>query len=146
VAIVIVGRVQFGLARAQAREREAIFMYEMSSALASARTVESVARILAGKIQQVYLAAQVQVFVEREGQSLQASVPEEAAPEHAALERKPDLVLPIMTVDGLEGEVRMWQGHYPLPAPEDRLLLNFINQTALAIHRAQFLDSSKIPL
>ena len=64
VATVIVGRIQYGLQRAHVREREALFMYELSTALAGARTSEAVARTLARQLQQMLQAELVQVVVE----------------------------------------------------------------------------------
>jgi hypothetical protein len=64
VAAVIVGRIQYGLKRAQQREREALFMYELSTSLAGTRTPEAVARTLARQLQQMLQADLVQVVVE----------------------------------------------------------------------------------
>ncbi len=64
VATVIVGRIQYGLHRAHVREREALFMYELSTSLAGARTSEAVARTLARQLQQMLQAELVQVVVE----------------------------------------------------------------------------------
>src|SRR5512139_1590113 len=77
VAAVIVGRIQYGLQRAHLREREALFMYELSTSLAGARTSEAVARTLARQLQQMLQAELVQVVVEpdRAESSILASVP-----------------------------------------------------------------------
>ena len=64
VATLIIGRIQYGLQRAHVREREALFMYELSTALAGARTSEAVARTLARQLQQMLQASLVQVVVE----------------------------------------------------------------------------------
>ena len=63
VAILIVGRIQFGLSQARQREREAIFMYELSSALAGMRSQEAIAHTLANHMQQLYQAALVKVVI-----------------------------------------------------------------------------------
>jgi K+-sensing histidine kinase KdpD len=135
VAIVVVGRIQSGLTRAQAREREAIFMYELSAALAAAPNPQSVARILAEKTQQVFQAELVQVFVELNGRSFIIAAPGQGSPD-----RKPDLVLPILTGRTLEGEIRLWQGEVRLPFSDDRLLQNFANQGALALERERLVQ------
>jgi len=137
VAIVIVGRIQSGFAQAKRREGEAVFMYELSAALSGGQTAESIAHILAGNIQQLYQAARVQVFVNENGHhenghSITASVPEERT-----VEGKPDLILPILTTDGLAGEIQVWQGTIRLPTTEDRLVKNLTNQGALALERAR---------
>ena len=64
VAAVIVGRIQYGLQRAHVREREALFMYELSTSLAGARTSEAVARTLARQLQKMLQAELVRVVVE----------------------------------------------------------------------------------
>lgn len=132
VAIVVVGRIQSGLTQAQARERDAVFMYELSAALAGALTPESVAQILAEKTQQLFQAAVVQVFVDWDGRSFTVSQPVQES-----LQGKPAFVLPIMAARRFAGEIRLWQGETRLPSPENRLLLNFTNQGALALERAR---------
>ncbi len=132
VAIVVIGRVQSGLSRAQARERDALFMYELTSALAGLQTPEAVARILSTHIQQVHQAALVQVFIEGNGRSMIAS-----APVQGNVSEKPDIVVPILAAFGLAGEIRLWQGEIRLPSADDRLLQNFANQGALALERAR---------
>jgi two-component system sensor histidine kinase KdpD len=132
VAIVVVGRIQSGLTQALAREREAIFMYELSTSLAGAQTEDSIARILAGHIQLVTLAAIVQVFVERKEHSVMVN-----SPAQAAVHGKPDIILPILAAFGLAGEIRLWQGTMPLPPVGSRLLQNFANQGGLALERAR---------
>jgi two-component system, OmpR family, sensor histidine kinase KdpD len=154
VAIVVVGRVQVGIEQAKAREREAIFMYELSSGLAGARGKERVAHILGGKIQQFYQAELVQVFLEAKDRSISISIPSRSDSEKSwAKERiiendsisaspieKPDLVLAISGRNGLMGEIRIWQGKIALPEAEDRLLKNYVSQAALAFERASFMD------
>lgn len=132
VAIVVVGRIQVGFAKAQRHEREAIFMYELSTALAGARKIEDVARILAGQIQQLYQAGLVQVSLEGKEGSVTASLPQ-----GARMKSKPDRVLPILASGGLVGEICLWQDLIPIPQDDDRLLRNFTAQAALALERAQ---------
>lgn len=132
VAIVVVGRIQSGISRAQASEREAIFMYELSTSLACANNSQSIARTLAETTQQLYQAARVQVFLESDGQPFLYSVPEQSTGLG-----KPDLVLPIEFFSGLLGEIRLWRGEAHLPAGSDRLLQNFTKQAGLALQRAR---------
>jgi len=134
VAAVIVGRIQYGLQRAHVREREALFMYELSTALAGARTPEIVAGTLARQLQQMLQASLVQVVVEsdRAESSILVSVP---STESSA--RKPDQILPMLAPQRLIGEIRLWRGHAPLPPANGILLQNFAEQGALAIERLQ---------
>ncbi len=134
VAAVIVGRIQYGLQRAHVREREALFMYELSTSLAGARTPDTVARTLASQIQQMLQASLVQVVVEsdRAEESILASVP----PTEANAQ-KPDQILPMLAPHRLIGEIRLWHGNMPLPPANGILLQNFAEQGALAIERLQ---------
>jgi K+-sensing histidine kinase KdpD len=131
VAIVVVGRIQVGFNQAQQREHEAVMMYELSADLAAARTPAAISQALAAKVQQVYQLKLVQVVIESDNHPVVANVPDVEPPV-----KKPDLILPIMAARDLIGEVRMWQGEYSLPATDNRLLLNFTNQSALALERA----------
>jgi len=134
VSVVIVGRIQVGLTQAQTREREAIFMYEMSLALARSQTPDEIARTLAEQLQQLYQAALVQVSFQRED------------PPHSliarssvgkAFNRRPDRVVPIMAARGLVGEICIWGEQAPLPPVENRLLQNFAAQGALTFERVR---------
>jgi two-component system, OmpR family, sensor histidine kinase KdpD len=134
VATVIVGRIQYGLQRAHVREREALFMYELSTALAGARTPDSVAQTLARQLQLMLQASLVQVVVESDQAeaSILASVPSTGSSG-----QKPDQILPMLAPHRLIGEIRLWQGHAPLPPASGILLQNFAEQGALAIERTQ---------
>ena len=134
VATVIVGRIQYGLQRAHVREREALFMYELSTSLAGARTSETVARTLARQLQQMLQAELVQVVVEpdRAEDSIMVGVPSSTS---AA--ENPDQVLPMLAPHRMVGEIRLWRGRAPLPAANGILLQNFAEQGALAIERVE---------
>ncbi len=137
VAILIVGRIQYGLSKAEQREREAIFMYELTSALAGLRDTESVSRTLAGQIQQLFQARLVRVSVYSEGATHTVSIPADLE-----IAGKPDLVLPIMGAKELEGEVSIWKGMTPLPPLEHRLFHNFAIQGAFALERARTFENN----
>jgi two-component system sensor histidine kinase KdpD len=143
VAAVIVGRIQYGLQRAHLREREALFMYELSTSLASARTSEAVARTLARQLQQMLQASLVQVVIEpdRETTPILVSVPDSAA----AAAEKPDQILPLLAPHRLVGEIRLWRGRTPLPAANGILLQNFAEQGAIAIERVQAETDLAVP-
>jgi K+-sensing histidine kinase KdpD len=132
VAIVIVGRIQAGLSQAQKKEREAIFMYELSVALASARTPEAVASSLAEKLQQLYLAELVQVSIDAKSHQLSFIT---SAPSEKTAETRPDRVLPIVAPQGLMGEIWLWSGSIPLPTVDDPLLKGFAAQGAHTLQR-----------
>jgi K+-sensing histidine kinase KdpD len=134
VATVNVGRIQYGLQRAHVREREALFMYELSTSLAGARTPETVARTLACQMREMLQAEQVQVVVEadRSPNSIVVDVPT-----GTSVAEKPDQVLPILALHRTVGEIHLWQGCVPLPSANGILLWNFAEQGALAIERTQ---------
>jgi K+-sensing histidine kinase KdpD len=134
VAVLIVGRIQIGFARAQAREKEAIFMYELSVALAGARHRQDIARTLANRLQQLYQARLVEVAIPSEGQFPPVVA---RAPLDSSTNERPDSILPIMAEGKMIGEIRIWIGGIPLPPVEDRLLQSFANQGASALERGR---------
>ncbi len=138
VSIVVVGRIQTGLTRALNSEREAIFMYEMSSRLAGLRSQEAVVRALAQNLQSMFDAELVEVCLEpyRQSPSLTFSAP-------AGKESKlpPDRILPIVASPGLVGEMRIWRGYGWLPAEGSRLLSNLATQAAQALERARLAEA-----
>ena len=134
VATVIVGRIQYGLQRAHVREREALFMYELSTSLAGARTPETVARTLARQLQQMLQAELVQVVVESDQSADSILV---GVPTNGPAAEMPDQVLPMLAPNRLVGEIRLWRGRAPLPAANGILLQNFAEQGALAIERVR---------
>jgi K+-sensing histidine kinase KdpD len=128
VAVAMVGRIQAGLDRARAREREAIFLYELSTALMGHRSVDGVAQVVAGHLRQLTQAAcvQVAIFQEHVLVSVPASRP---------VKGKADHLVPITDGPNLIGEIRTWDGENA-PIPSDRLLQTFAVQTALALQGA----------
>ncbi len=136
VAIVVVGRIQASLKQAQAREHEAILMYDLSNDLATARTRELIAQVLAANVQEFYQAQLVQAVVEGGDAPVIASIPIQVP-----VQRKPDLVIPILSAKDLIGEVRIWKGNFTLPLEQDRLLRNLTNQSALALERSQLVKA-----
>jgi K+-sensing histidine kinase KdpD len=138
VATVIVGRIQYGLQRAHVREREALFMYELSTSLAGARTQDTIAHTLARQLQQLLQAALVQVLVETDPPATPIVV---SVPTADAAAERPDLVLPLLAPHKFVGEIRLWRGSTPLPPANGILLQNVTEQGALAIERVQAADA-----
>jgi K+-sensing histidine kinase KdpD len=134
VATVIVGRIQYGLQRAHVREREALFMYELSTSLAGARTPETVARTLARQLQQMLQAELVQVVVEPDQTRDSIMV---GVPTSTSAAENPDQILPMLAPHRLVGEIRLWRGRVPLPSANGILLQNFAEQGAQALERVQ---------
>lgn len=137
VAVIItelVGRARSSLAEAQAREREAVHLYELSTALAGLRTAEPIARILAERLQEVLQARQVEVLIQPgpQGAVTAAGAP---GPVGSAGTRSEQLA-PLLTARGLLGEIRVWPAGGTWEPVEDRLLRTFASQGALAVERA----------
>ncbi len=136
VAILIVGRIQSGLSKAEASERDSIFMYELSAVLAGLHTRDDIVNTLAKHLQRMFGAELVEVSLQPSGQSqfISASVPS-----NSSTSTKPDLMLPIMGISapGLIGEIHLWRGHGWLPPEDGRLFRNFATQVALALERTQ---------
>jgi K+-sensing histidine kinase KdpD len=137
VAILVVGRIQDSLTKA----REAVFMYELSSALTGLRTQEAVAHTVAKQLQQLFQASLVNVIFYPENRSLSSVVSE---PSDGMGKDRPDRVLPLLNSWGLVGEIQIWRGVYvDLPSEDSRLLQNFASQTARALERTQQAEIEK---
>ncbi|MGC1376238.1 MAG: DUF4118 domain-containing protein [Anaerolineales bacterium] len=138
VAIVVVGRIQTSLSKAQTSEREAIFMYELSTLLAIARTQEAVAHSVARFLQQRYLVALVTVSIQPKGQPTETAAYE---PQDGVMTGKPDRVLALLNAWGLAGEIQVWQGEIELPAQDSRLFQNFASQIGQALERTRLTEA-----
>jgi K+-sensing histidine kinase KdpD len=137
VAVIVVERIQASLSKA----REAVFMYELSSALAGQRTQEAVAHTVAGQIRQLFQATLVNVIFQAENHSPSIVVSE---PNHVTAQGRPDRILPILNALGLVGEIQIWRGAtVELPAEDSRLLQNFASQTARALERTQQIEKEE---
>ncbi len=132
VALIVIGRIQYGLSLARMREREALFMYELSTMLSTARTTEAAARALARHVQQLYQAELVRVTVQLADQTTGTIV---QVPLNRSAAGQPELIVPLQTARNLIGEVCVWRGQSPLPSAENRLIQNFATQTANALER-----------
>lgn len=135
VAIVVVGRIQASLSRA----REAVFMYELSSALNGLRTQEAVAYTVAQQLQQLFQASLVKVIFQTKKQSPSTVI---RVPRDGVEKGHPARVLPILNAWGMIGEIQVWRGDYmELPPEESRLLQNFASQAAKALERTQVTEA-----
>ena len=138
VAVAVVGRIQSGLSRARASEREAVFMYELSAALAGLRTQAAVAHTLARQLQQMFQASLVKVIIH-----LQEHLPDIVVgePRDGVGKGRPDRVLPILNAWGLVGEIQLWRGYGDLPPEQSRLLQNLSSQAAQALERTRLAEA-----
>jgi K+-sensing histidine kinase KdpD len=137
VAILVVGRIQDSLTQA----REAVFMYELSSALTGLRTQDAVAHTVARQLRQLFQAALVNVIFYSGNQSLSVVASE---PCDGVGKDQPDRILPLLNSWGLVGEIQIWRGAIvSLPSEDSRLLQNFASQTARALERTQQTEAEK---
>ena len=138
ISIVVVGRIQDSLSKA----REATFMYELSSALANARTQDAVAHIVAKHIRQLFQATLVNVTFQQSKQLPRIAVSE---PQDGEQKGRPDRILPILNAWGLVGEIQIWRGEYAdLPTEDSHIFQNFASQTARAFERTLSLEMEKM--
>ena len=137
VAVVVVGRVQSGLIQAREHEREALHLYELSTALIGVYTREAMARVIAVQVQQVFQAtlAQVSFLPDQMTEGVTISMPPQTT-----VKAPPDRLIPIFSdAHGLLGEIRLWHSAFsPASSPANEHLLQIIaSQTALALGRVQ---------
>ncbi|HET7010561.1 MAG TPA: ATP-binding protein [Anaerolineales bacterium] len=132
----LVGRAQSGLAAAQAREREATQLYELSTVLAGLQDDEAIGRALAERVHAMMGAEHVEVSVSGNGSfayHYPVDSPTPAGP--------PQLSVPVQAARGAMGTIRIW-GHGPGPsATERRLLQTYASQGALALERARLAEA-----
>lgn len=141
ISILVVGRIQTILSDEQNRERKATFLYEMVSAIATQQTREGIAQAIAGQLQQKYLAEQVQVQLNGNGNLSPVDIAAVNSPA-GSLNRRPDRALPILSGPALIGEIAIWKGLLPLPPEDDFMLQTLLLQTAAALERAQTAEKS----
>ena len=137
VAIFVVESIQSSLSKA----REAVLMYELSTALSSQRTQDAIAHTVAREIQQLFQAKLVNVVYRPDKTSANISV---SKPSDVVGKEKPDRILPILNAWGLMGEIQIWRGPYmEVPLEDSRLLQNFAWQAGNAFERAQPLEAEQ---
>jgi K+-sensing histidine kinase KdpD len=141
VSIVVIGRIQSGLTKAKASEREAVFMYEMSAALGGLRTQEAVVHSLARNLQLMFQAELVEVCIQPADKPEPLLVKVPPAVKGSGI---PDRILPILASPGLIGEIRIWRGNGWLPAEGSRLLNNLATQASQALERSRLAEAEAL--
>lgn len=128
----IVGRARTSLTAAQQREREAVQLFELSTALARLRAQAGIARALAERLHAALntQALEVVIFARPGEPAERAWVPAGPLPAD-----RPAFAAPLATNRGALGEVRGWRSA-ALAAHEQRLLQTFASQGALALEHA----------
>ena len=132
VAGIVVGRIQSILTKAQASEREAMLMYELSNILAKASSQEEILNGVARFLQQRYLASLVTISVHPKGQADETAAYE---PQDGIVKGDPDRVLALLNTWGLVGEIQIWRGEIELPAEDSRLFQSIASQVGHVLER-----------
>ena len=107
--------------------------------LAGLHDEQSIARVLAEKIQQSFETERVEIVLPgRSGEPpFSYSLPQAPALDH----RRADLNVPLLTARGRQGEAYLWRKLPPLSYSEQRLLSTYTSQGALAVERAVLAQS-----
>ena len=139
VAVVLVGRLQSNLSKAQMAERDAILTYELSAALAGLRIPEAVTDVTARHLQQMLQAALVRVIAYPAEPRPFSQAANSAA--NGTIQDRPDRIIPIQGVQCLVGEIQIWRGNGWLPPEDSHLLRNLVAQAASALERARLAEA-----
>ncbi len=131
----LMARARDGQALARAREREAVWLHEISAALANVHDSRAIVQILAEQCQPIFQAAQVQINLEAGygAEPLTLRLP----PEAKVSSQAPALIVPLQTAHSLLGEICLWREEEPFQPAEERLLQTFAAQGVLALERTQ---------
>lgn len=142
VAVVIsqlVGRTRQSLAKALAREGDAICLYDFSNRLAGLHDESEILQTITSQTMDTFRAEQVEVFVDNTpGQSPSTRKQTIAGwPPEDQLLPGPAMIIPLQSAARLLGEIRIWRQDPPILPEEERLLRTFASQSVLAIERAR---------
>lgn len=132
----LLGATQASLARAEAREREARHLYELSTALLGLTDLESIARTIADRVLLSLPGAKVGILLEpgKGASRTEVFLPARVS-EHPG---RPSLSVPIQGMRGLLGEIEVWSARGGSASEDERRLLHtYGSAAALAIERAQ---------
>lgn len=143
VAILIsslMARIQSNLEQVRQREREAVQLYELSVDLAGKNDKETIAKILAKRLAGLITFSIVEVEISLPGTTIQVRVPEDNSGPGNNLGSSP-LRIPLSSLRGRLGEIRIWNLADKLRPEEERLLQTFASQGALALDRAILINS-----
>lgn len=132
----LMGRTRTNLRLAQAREIEAMLLFELATTLARSRDEQAVAEALTEKAIDALLADRVEVSIETGDHSLTFA-------RGMKFNRKPDVVTPLQAARGLIGEIRLWRIRPPIQPAEERILQTFASQGVLAIERIRLSNADR---
>ena len=154
VAVVIsqlLGRARKNLSEAQAREKDAHRLFELSTELAGLHDSDlttneiHIAKTIAQRTLETFQAEQVVIALEsKAGQkpALVKALPNQPTrPPRSKANLSPDLLIPLQTAGHFLGEIRIWRSRQPFTPAEERLARTFANQGMLSLERARLLQA-----
>jgi K+-sensing histidine kinase KdpD len=139
VAVFVVGRIHVVLNEAKGREHDATFLYEMVASVANLTSRKAIANVVAGQIQEHYMAefVRVNIYAHVKFPSVVVSAP---ASNSGSPNRNPDRIMAIPYTTRIVGEISFWKGKMELPEESNSMLQSFLRQTALSLERVQELE------
>ena len=129
----LMARIQSNLAQVQAREREAVQLYDLSVEMTGKNEAVEIANALAKALFTVFNPSLVEVQVQQPDKVVTVRVPESG---EQPLSKRPSLQIPLSSPRGLLGEIRLWNIPKKVSPEETRFLETFASQGALALDRA----------
>ena len=140
----LMARAQSRLEEVQARERQAMQLYEFSNALTGQIDPPGIAATLAGRLAELFKATAVEVELCLPDSPGCIRVPtNESAPETQPIQQIGIRVMPLVSANRRLGEIRMWGVKDAFSPEEERLLRTFAGQSALALERAVLAASER---
>lgn len=136
VAILIsslMARIQSNLVQVQAREREAVQLYDLSVEMTGKNEAVEIARALARALFAVFNPSLVEIQVLQPENAVTIREPESM---EQPLPEQPSVQIPLSSPRGLLGEIRLWNIPKKITPEETRFLETFASQGALALDRA----------
>jgi len=115
----------------QAREREAVALYELSAAFTGQTDAAVIAETLADRLVEILGAKAVEVVVHHPDAAVRVIKPASLP----TSETRPDRVIPLASRDKSIGELRIWGGPPNLRREDERLLKIIAGQSSLAMER-----------
>lgn len=134
----LVGRVSKSLAESQAREHEAIHLYELITHLSGLQDEHEIVYTLANQTLIAFHAEMVDALVEAQGKMPAHHVRLEGHPlPDQKTGEPPAIIAPLQSARGFLGEIKVWRESPTLTQAEERMLHTFASQGVLALERVQ---------
>ncbi len=134
----LVGRVSKSLAEATAREHEAIHLYELITHLAGMQDEQEIVSALAEQTLITLHAQRVDIIIEASSEFPARQVRlEDRSQINPEAERNPMTIVPLQSMRGFMGEIKVWREDSKLSTSEERLVNTFASQGVQALERVR---------